>query len=293
MRTLVGLLAVSLVGCAVDEADVEDGVDDVFLTDDAKADAFGVEDWSPDGAAVLRLVSTASEDKLDDDVGLSAKVAESIVNARKALPDKKFTDLAELDDAPYVGSTVFKQLLKYATVHHLFKTSLRVPLLVEDENTQDKTSLASFNTQAKNVGLQGFARYTFVDKSTDFDAKMTSYNERIDELEMKAGITLPGDMLMYAYNYSDYASGSQKLCFIGDAKQVVEVIEGQAGVMVGEMYSVWAWRHKTTKWTSDDGDDQYGDDFLDYDTKSDDVLIVYTNDDDGTHIASDVIKRCR
>src|SRR5436190_23666541 len=142
MRTLIGLMAISLVGCAADEADIEDGENDVFLTEDAKADAFGVEDWSPDGAAVLRLVSSASEDKLDDDVGLSARVAKSIVAARKTLPDKKFTDLAQLDDAPYVGSTVFKQLLRYAAEKHLFKTSLRVPLLVEDENTQDKTLLA-------------------------------------------------------------------------------------------------------------------------------------------------------
>src|SRR6185503_19249726 len=140
MRTLIGVVAISLVGCAADDAaDIEDGADDVFLTDDAKADAFGVEDWSPDGAAVLKLVTTATEDKLDDDVGLSAQVAGKIVDARDALPGKKFTDLAELDAVPYVGSTVFKQLLKYVTIKHLYKTSLRVPLLVEDEDTQDKT----------------------------------------------------------------------------------------------------------------------------------------------------------
>src|SRR5262245_22370296 len=77
MKTIVcsALLAsAALVGCA-DEPDVEDGENAVFLTDDAKADGFGVEDWSPDGMAVLKLVSTTSAAKLENDVGLSARAA--------------------------------------------------------------------------------------------------------------------------------------------------------------------------------------------------------------------------
>ena len=297
MKTLASLMmmVIPLVGCVGDGGDAEDAADDVFLTDDAKADAFGVEDWSPDGAAVLRLVSTASADKLDDEVGLSTRVAESIVAARAALPNKKFGDLAELDAASYVGKTVFTQLLRYTTVNHLYKTSLRVPLLVEDENTQDKKSIASFNTQARAAGVQAFARYTFVDANTDFDAKMARYNERLAELAMKASITIGGEMLMYAYNYGDYAAGTNTICYVGDGDEVADVMTGQAGVMVGEMYSVWGWRHHATKWMEDNVEsaDDLGDDWKSYRTSSNDVLVVYTNDDDGTHIASDVISRCR
>ena len=291
MKALVGLVAISLLGCATD-ADIEDSQNDTFLTDDAKADAFGVEDWSPDGAAVLQLVSTASQSKLDNDVGLSEKVAKAIIKKRGELGGK-FEDLADLDAAPYVGKTVFTQLLRYCTEHHLYKTALRVPLLVEDSNGDTKTPITSYNTAAHNAGVTAFARYTFVDKDTKFDEKMSSYNQRLQDLATKAHITIDGEMLMYAYSYSDFSSGSQHICYIGDGNEVADVAGAQAGVMVGEMYSIWAWRHKTRKFMQDEGEDQYGDDFAHYDTHSDDVLMIYTNDDDGTHIASDVIPRCR
>jgi len=288
---LSGLVAMSLLGCATD-GDVEDDRDDVFMTDDAKADAFGVEDWSPDGAAVLKLVSTATESKLDGDVGLSEKVAKAIVKKRTELGGK-FTDLADLDAAPYVGKTVFDQLLRYVTEHHLYKTALRVPLIVENTDTQKKTPITSYNTAAHTAGVSGFARYTFVDEDTKYDEKMASYNDRLAEVAMKAHVTIDGEMMMYAYSYDEYTVGSQHICYIGDGNQVADLATAQAGVMTGEMYYIWAWRHKARKWTDDSGDQQYGDDFAHYDTHSDDVLLVYTNDDSGDSVSSNVIPRCR
>jgi hypothetical protein len=290
MRTFAGLLAIALLGCSMD-ADVEDGRDDVFLTDDAKADAFGVEDWSPDGAAVLKLVSTASRDKLDDDVGLSSRAAAAILTQRGDLGGT-FQDLADLDATPYIGKASFNQLLRYVTEHHLYKTSLRVPLLVEND-AQMLTSITTYNAAAHSAGLTGFARYTFVDTNTDFDAKMTSYNDRLMEVATKANITIDGEMFMYAYSYSDFTLGSQHICYIGNGDEVGDLLAAQAGVMVGEMYNIWAWRHGERKFTEDDGDDQYGDEFNDYDTDSDDVLVVYSNSDGGDTSSTDTIPRCR
>lgn len=292
MRNLACFMAVTLLGCATDAADVEDSVDDVFLTDDAKADAFGVEDWSPDGAAVLQLVSTASQSKLDDEVGLSARVAKSIVTARAALANGTFTDLAQLDAAPYVGRGVFARLLGYANDNHLFKTSLRVPLLLDDNNGGDEhPSLTTLNDRMRAKNLRPFGRYTFVDDSTDYDAKVTSYNDRIQQLATAEMMEITDSMLEYAYAYGDY----EGICYIGDAKQVIDVIHGQAGIMVGEMYYAYAWRHGRDKWVDDNIEDEtdLGDDFAGYDTKSDDVMVVYANGDDGEITGADVIPRCR
>jgi hypothetical protein len=284
-------MAVTLLGCATDAADVEDSPDDVFLTDDAKADAFGVEDWSPDGAAVLQLVSTASQSKLDDDVGLSARTAKRIVDARASLTGGKYTDLAQLDAVPYVGKTVFARLLAYVNDNHLFKTSLRVPLLLEDENGDSHKPLSSLNDQMVANGLKPFGRFTFVDANTDFSSKMDAYNARVQELATKTMTEITDSMLMYAYSYSDY----EGICYIGDAKELADVITGQAGVMVGEMYMMDAWRHGHDKWVDDNIEDENDleDDFKNYDTSSDDVMFIYSNDDDGTHLSSDVIPRCR
>lgn len=290
MHKLAGLIAVSLIACATD-AELEDARDDAFLTDDAKADAFGVEDWSPDGAAVLRLVSTATESKLHEDVGLSTRVAKGIIAKRAGLPHEQLTDLAQLDAVPYVGKTVFNQLLRYVTDHHMFKTALRVPLLIEDGDT--KTPIATYNDEARAAGVPGFARYTFVTDGTHYSEKMDSYNTRLQELATKAHITIAGEMLVYAYGLSDFAVGTQKVCFIGDPMKVADVVGGLADDLVGDMYSVWAWRYKTDKWMYDDGEEQFGDDFANYRTSSDFVRLIYTNDDDGTHLATDDVPPCR
>ncbi|HEY5948313.1 MAG TPA: hypothetical protein VIV40_22605, partial [Kofleriaceae bacterium] len=118
-------MAISVLGACATSPEIEDPENDDFLTEESKADAFGVEDWSPDGAAVLELVSKSTTTTLRDKVGLSSRVAKSIVAQRSAMGGT-YDDLAQLDSAKYVGKTVFAALLDYVTEHHLFKTALRI-----------------------------------------------------------------------------------------------------------------------------------------------------------------------
>jgi hypothetical protein len=263
------------------------------LTDDAKADAFGVEDWSPDGAAVLKLVSNASKTKLEDDVGLSAKVAKAIVDQRGTLTGGEYHDLAELDAAKYVGTTVFTHLLKYAADNKLFKTALRIPLVVENDTP---VSITTYNTKARSVGLTGFARYTFVDRTTDYSAKMAAYDTRLAELATRAHITIDGEMKRYASTVSEYAVGSLKPCFIGDPTEVTDVAASQSDSLMGDMYSQWGGRYKATKWIYDDQDEaemNFGSEWTSWNKRSPAVLIMSTNTDDGGDPEADVIPPCR
>lgn len=299
MKTLLlGLgtvLSTFLIGCAGSDP-VEDAENDEFLTPDAKADAFGVEDWSPDGAAVLKLVSSASASKLEDDVGLSARAAKAIVAQRTTLTDKKYTDLAQLDAAKYVGTTVFNRLLKYAADHHLFKTALRIPLLVENQDDETKSLLASFNDKAHTAGVSGFARYTFVDTDSKYSEKMDAYDARLQAIATKLHITIPGEMMRFGSGLSDYNVGSSKVCYVGDPNQVADVAGSQADSVVGDMYIVWAWRAGTKKFVDDNVEDpaeSFGDDWTKYKTSSDFVRLIFSDDDEGTNTASDDIPPCR
>ncbi len=286
------LISASLVGCT-GEPGVEDGETDVFLTDDAKADAFGVEDWSPDGAAVLKLASTSSAAKLEDEVGLSARVAKSIVAHRAMLAGAAYKDLSDLDDASYVGITVFRRLLAYATEHKLFKTALRIPLVVEGN---DSVSITSFNDKARAAGLTTFARYTFVDASTDYGKKMDSYDARLQELAMKANITIDGEMKRYASTVSEYAVGSLEPCFIGDPLEVPDVTSSQGDSLMGDMYSLWGWRYKAKKWVYDDGDEadySFTDEWKTWNKSSASILLESTNTDGGDQPEADIIEPCR
>jgi len=285
-----GLLA--FVGCA-DSPGVEDGENDVFLTEDAKADAFGVEDWSPDGMAVLRLASTASASELEDDVGVTARVAKSIVEQRDTLSGGAYHDLAELDAAKYVGITVFRHLLKHAADNHLFRTAVRIPLVVEGS---DRVSITSYNDEAKAVGVTGFARYTFVDAMTDYSKKMDAYDTRLQELATKADITIDGEMMRYASTVTEYSVGSIKPCFIGDPLEVADVTSSQGDSLMGDMYSLWGWRYKSTKWIYDDMDEDemnFGEEWSGYSTRSKSVLLMSTNTDSGDSPEADLIPPCR
>lgn len=281
-----------LVGCA-SEPGIEDGENDVFLTEEAKADAFGVEDWSPDGMAVLRLVSTASKSELEDDVGLTTRAAKSIVEHRDTLSGGRYHDLAELDAAKYIGIMVFRHLLKHAAENHLFRTAIRIPLVVEGS---DRVSITSYNDEAKAAGVTGFARYTFVDVQSDYSAKMDSYDTRLQELATKAGITIDGEMMRYASTVNEYAVGSIKPCFIGDPLEVPDVTSSQGDSLMGDMYSLWGYRYKTTKWIYDDMDEaemNFGDEWDSYSTRSKSVLLMSTNTDSGDSPAADLIPPCR
>ena len=280
-------------GCA-DGPAIEDGEDDVFLTEDAKADAFGVEDWSPDGLAVLKLTTSFSAAKLENDVGLSERTAKAIVAQRKTLTDAKFRDLRELDDAKFVGITVFRRLLKFAADEKLFKTAIRIPLVVTGSNN---VSITSFNTDARNAGLTAFARYTFVDAETDYGAKAASYDKRLEELAAKTGKPIDGEMMMFASTINEYAVGSIVPCYIGDPLEVADVPASQGDSLMGDMYTQWGWRFKSKKVLVDDQFEEseinFDDEWKDFDTKGTSVLIESTNTDSGDSPEADVIPACR
>ena len=105
--SLVTLLSVS--ACAVDATDIEDGIDEPFVTDGKTDDA--ISEGSPAALAVLKVASTATEVSLRNDIGLSARAAKGIVAGRVAGP---YATLKKLDDVAYVGPAAFRALLKYA-----------------------------------------------------------------------------------------------------------------------------------------------------------------------------------
>ena len=295
MRTTllcVGFVAVSLLGCA-DDGGVEDGADDPFQSG-GKSDAFGVEDWSPDGAAVLALVSSADRARLHDDVGLSTRVATSIVEHRAGIGGT-YTNLAQLDAAKWVGKAVFARLLHYVTDQHLFKTAMRVPLLVEDVNGDVSKPLASYNSAARAAGLPEFPDYIYLTDETDYSAAAQHYDEMLQALATKSGMTIEDTTLLYRYSLADFTTGDTTICYVGEGDQVADAVTSQTGYMLGEMYSIWGWRHAATKWIYDTIDDEaeLGDDFVAYDEHRDDVLIVYSNNDSGDISSSDVVARCR
>ncbi len=102
------------------EGDAE--FDDFVEREMGKADANGVEEHSFDGICVLKLVNTAPENVIKDDVFFSALGIRNIL-ARRAGPDKiwgttddvGFSNLEDLDDVPFVGRITFGHLKSRAT----------------------------------------------------------------------------------------------------------------------------------------------------------------------------------
>jgi hypothetical protein len=278
------LAAMALVGCMGAEG-VDDPADASFLSE-GKGDAFGIEDWSPDGAAVLKLVSTASESKLRDDVGLSQRAVDGILAQRTAIGGT-FDDLRQLDDAKYIGTTSFKRLLTYVTEHKLFKTALRIPLVLDDGGSGITKPLTDYNQLAHAFGKTGFAKYTFIDGTVPYGDKATSYEMRLADLAAAAGVTIDGEMMRYASQLADYGD----VCYVGNGADVPELAQGQSDDLMGDMYSLWAWRFGTEEWMYDDTydpADEFGAYWTNYDTTSDTVLMFTSNNDDGDASSEDV-----
>jgi hypothetical protein len=278
--TCLALILASLTAGCLDDTGVEDGADDAFMTDDAKADAFGVEDWSPDGQAVLRLVSTASARKLHESVGLSERVAKSIVAHRGTLEGRTYRDLAELDAAPYVGRAVFGRLLSYAADAKLFLTAIRVPLIVADADGGNKVALTSLNSKARAAGKPGFARYTFIDLETFYADKLADYNERLLE------IGVDRELVRNVPNLAALKVGTLAPCYVGDPDEVGQLVSEQNYDLLSEMYRVRAWRSGSAKWTAADVDTRsFGFAWSRW-IGSDDVALWYVYDD-GVSIGDD------
>src|SRR5690348_7349293 len=121
-RSIALVLAAALLVPACVTSDIEDGASDTFTSTGGKADGYGLSD--AEVAGVLALANTATRAALQDDVGLSSRVATNITDHRAGedgklgtADDDPFDDLAELDDVPYVGKKVFAALLAYAKAH--------------------------------------------------------------------------------------------------------------------------------------------------------------------------------
>jgi hypothetical protein len=148
MRTLAkSLLAVLMIssGCGVDGAD-EDGRDDEFTTG-GKLDGF--EASAAETAAVLRLVNTASLGELDDEVGLSSRAAEKIVEQRVGVDGRSLTfdddtisTLGELDAVFYVGPVTFGKLLDHVHAAKLVPDEPPVTWHVDPMATGDDARFA-------------------------------------------------------------------------------------------------------------------------------------------------------
>jgi hypothetical protein len=120
---VLAALALTLLGCMAEDADVEDAVD-------AVADGHGLTERSAEAGAILSIVNDPriTQRILDEEAGLSARVANLIVMRRNA---ETIDDLAELDAIPYVGVQTLQRLASYAA-EAIPTTSIASPTIVRD-----------------------------------------------------------------------------------------------------------------------------------------------------------------
>ena len=140
LGSLCGLLVV--VGCAAEGDDI-DGASDRYIVD-GKADTGGVQEGTPEAAAILHVASTWSRADLGGDVGLAAKAADNVLAYRSGddetagtADDEAFESLAELDAVPFMGPLAFGKLLAYAQANDLVGD---IPVVTPVEDPFDPAS---------------------------------------------------------------------------------------------------------------------------------------------------------
>lgn len=120
--TYLSVLPVALLvtACVEEELPAEDPIDEAFLDESGKDDAYGISDKSPEGLGILQLVNRGYYSELQK-AGIGQNALREIWNHRdgtdnlaSSADDDLFNDLAELDSLPYVGRGAIQKLLAYA-----------------------------------------------------------------------------------------------------------------------------------------------------------------------------------
>lgn len=301
----IALSVTSLIALAVPACT---GVDGGGIEDEENATAGGKADSIVEGSnesrAILAFLNDGETEiaQLDNDAGLTTRVATNLVNHRKG-PDRRdgtsdddfFDSIAEVDAVPYVGSTAMSAILEHAIELRAAFPTLTVSLVGTEYNeatdAHRKVSLDTLNAQFDGP---------------DFPKKMTlggndgdKFNAMLAQLAV-ANEKLNRDVEMdYTWDPSDYTG----LCYTGKAKDIQKTVDALRESMFSIYMGVQAERYGTTKkvFSSSDWLDLQREEnpqtvavWENYNTSSSDYLMMTDGGQqgDGTEFFAVRIKRC-
>jgi hypothetical protein len=150
--TLAASLVLLTLGCDAPDASAED---DAAQGAGGKADGVGgIEEGSAEARAILELVSEASHDMLDDDVGLDRRAAQAIVDTRAERGP--FTTLAALDAVAFVGSSAFAKLREFVAEEGLVARELRIATFNIRWYGLDGDLFGTIGSESRNESIRAF-----------------------------------------------------------------------------------------------------------------------------------------
>jgi hypothetical protein len=245
--SLVALVLSSLLvpACASDTGDAEDGENDVAT---GKADS-PIAEGTANARLVLGLVNDGgvSEAELDNDAGLSARVAAAIVKHRDGADrefgtpdDDLFDTLAELDAVPYLGPSAMSALLAYAK-RTGSSTTLTIELVGREwhdgPDVWSDVKLDSLNSELAADGISFPTKLTLGPRD---GAKFLKVQADIAKANQKLGREIELD---HTWDPSEYAG----LCYSGDVRGVARTVEGLRESMFSIYMGIQGERFGTTK----------------------------------------------
>src|SRR5689334_2676986 len=219
MKRFASVALCLLTACAATDAgDAEDGANDAAT---GKADS-PISENSADARLVLGLVNDGgvSDAELDNEAGLSTRVAEAIVKYRDGADrefgtadDNAFDTLAELDAIPYLGPVAMRALLSYAKRTGT-STTLTIDIVASEGDGRIK--LDSLNAQLASSNITFPKKLTMGPRD---GAKFLKVLRDLETANTKLGRQIDFD---YTWDPSDYVN----LCYTGDIRGVPRVVEG-------------------------------------------------------------------
>jgi hypothetical protein len=243
--TFSALLLSSLVACTGGDAgDAEDGEYDV---------ATGKADLPSEGSAEARMILAlvndggVSDAELDNDGGLSTRVAEAIVKHRDGADrefgtadDNPFDTLAELDAIPYLGPAAMSAILAYAKRSDS-ATTLTIDLVAQEwhdgPDVWGTVKLADLNAEMAQYGVSFPNKLTMGPRDgAKFLKVMRDIEVANDKLHREIEIDRTWDP-------SEYVG----LCYTGDVRGVPRVVDGLRESMFSIYMGIQGERWGTTK----------------------------------------------
>lgn len=181
------------------------------------------------------------------------------------------------------------------------QTTLRIPLFIQDIEV-DEVPAAVMNERFKKAGAPLIPEYVEITSAREGVEVFDALDKKI-----QASLEILGGDYAYLSRSRELVPASRKTakletCYTGNPLKVMDLVRSLPDLAYTEQLNAFAFKHKGTIGFSDDMDEEFADPAIyngeskvwkNWNTQSDDVLVLSAHSDGGDDVNDSIIPRCK
>lgn len=190
-------------------------------------------------------------------------------------------------------------LAVFASLNVFAETTIRHPIFVDGD--KGEFPIARINKYlSKKEKFPEYFEVSSDEKSEAADARYGELNDRFEKVMKSWGkkyenLSLNLGVIPTALDTKDY-----KTCYLGDGRGVPDTVMTLVSYQFTEQLTIYGWKYRSQIWVSDnvnpndkDNEAFFPKEWLNWNPRSSDVLMLGSYGDDGTDVNVMIIGRCK